>query len=151
MLMVTDVPAKTVRIEMNPAICGGEACIRGTRIMVWLLVYLQRRGKSDADLLSAYPGLTPDDLPAAWEHFRLHPAEIERDIWTNTVAANQAPGTPIPPWSVVYARLIGMTDDQIRTAFEPPLSVTDLDAAWEQYRRNPQQIDRDIARHRLAA
>lgn len=139
------------RIETKPDVCGGEACIRGTRIMVWLLVYLQRRGQSEAQLRASYPDLSADDFVAAWNYYRTQPDEIERDIWKNTVAANQPPGSAVPAWSLVYARIIGLSDDQIIAAFEPPLSLTDLDSAWEQYRRHPQIIDRDIARHRLAA
>ena len=119
--------------------------------MVWLLVVLRRRGRSDADLLSDYPSLSAEDLDAAWAYYRHHPAEIEQAIWVNTVAANHPAGADVAPGALVYARLIGLTDDQIREAFDPPLPKQALDAAWEQYRRHPEEIDRHIARYRLAA
>src|SRR5262249_10377934 len=109
------------RIESNPDVCGGEACIRGTRIMVWLLVHLHRRGKAESDLLAAYPGVTAADLDDAWDYYRQHPDEVEQAIWINTVAVNHPPGMPVPAWSLVYARLIGLREDQIRSAFEPAL------------------------------
>ena len=68
------------RVTSTPGVCGGEACIRGTRIMVWLLVYFRRRGRSDADLLADYPGLMPEDLAAAWQYEATHREEIERAI-----------------------------------------------------------------------
>jgi uncharacterized protein (DUF433 family) len=139
------------RISSKPGVCGGEACIDGTRIMIWLLVYLRRRGRSDAALLDDYPGLTPADLDAAWDYYRRNPLEIEQAVWRNTVAADHEPGAPVLAWVVVVARLIGLTDDQIRDAFDPPLDPARLDAAWEEYRRHPEQIDRRIAQNRVAA
>jgi uncharacterized protein (DUF433 family) len=138
------------RVTRTPGVGGGDACIRGTRIMVWLLVAMQKDGKDDAALLADYPTLTPADLDAAWDYYRRHPVEVEQSIWENTVAANHPPGVPVPPWALVQARLLGMDDDRIREAFDLPLSASDLDAAWESYRRGPAQIDREIARHRLA-
>ena len=38
-------------IDINPDICGGEACIVRTRIPVWVLVQSRRLGVSEADLL----------------------------------------------------------------------------------------------------
>ncbi|MGL4550531.1 MAG: DUF433 domain-containing protein [Gemmataceae bacterium] len=137
-------------VNRTPGVCGGDACIRRTRIMVWLLVAMQKDGKDDAGLLADYPTLTPADLDAAWAYYRRHPIEIEQSLWENTVAANHAPGQPVPPWALVQARLLGMDDERIREAFDPPLSAADLDAAWESYRRAPRPIDREIARHRLA-
>lgn len=67
-------------IEKNPEICGGDACIRRTRIMVWLLIELQRQGMTDPELIESYPGLSFADLEAAREYARLHPDEIERAI-----------------------------------------------------------------------
>ena len=139
------------RISSKPGVRGGEACIDGTRIMIWLLVYLRRRGRSDAALLDDYPGLTPADLDAAWDYYRRNPLEIEQAVWRNTVAADHEPGAPVLAWVVVVARLIGLTDDQIRDAFDPPLDPARLDAAWEEYRRHPEQIDRRIAQNRVAA
>jgi len=95
--------------------------------------------------------LTLPDLDAAWDNYRQHPAEIEQAIWQNTIADNHVSGTAVPAWAVVYARLLGLTDDQIRGAFDPPLAQAELDAAWEEYRRHPELIDRRIAQNRLVA
>ncbi len=37
----------------------------------------------DSELLKNYPGLTGNDLEAAWEYARLHPEEIEEAIQAN--------------------------------------------------------------------
>ena len=66
---------------------GGDACIRETRIPVWVLVNYRRLGASDADVLRAYPGLTPADLEAAWEYAAANLAEIDRAIRENEEGA----------------------------------------------------------------
>jgi uncharacterized protein (DUF433 family) len=76
----TDVNA---RITTRPDVCGGDACIRGTRIMVWLLASFRRQGVSEADLLDWYPTLTRADLQAAWQYEADHPADIDRGIREN--------------------------------------------------------------------
>jgi uncharacterized protein (DUF433 family) len=68
------------RIRKTAGVCGGDACIPETRIMVWLLVAFKRDGMSDDEILSGYPGLTCEDLTAAWEYYRRHPAEIDDAI-----------------------------------------------------------------------
>jgi uncharacterized protein (DUF433 family) len=67
-------------IRKTPGVCGGAACVRDTRIMVWLLVDLQRQGASQQEILEGYPSLTADDLAAAWEYDRLHAEEINQEI-----------------------------------------------------------------------
>lgn len=76
----------TDRITKTPGVCGGRACVRGTRLTVWGLVEWRRLGKSGAWILANYPTLTRADLQAAWEYAADHPAEIEEDIRTNREA-----------------------------------------------------------------
>jgi uncharacterized protein (DUF433 family) len=52
------------RISVDPAVCGGRPCIRGTRIWVSLVLDLLAGGMSEADLRSE-PQLTQDDILAA--------------------------------------------------------------------------------------
>lgn len=73
-------PAGEPLIRKTADVCGGDACVRETRIMVWLLVDLKRAGQSDKELLEGYPGLTSEDLEGAWEYYRLHPEEIDEAI-----------------------------------------------------------------------
>jgi uncharacterized protein (DUF433 family) len=67
-------------IRKTRGVCGGDACIRDTRIMVWLLVDLRRQGMSNAEVLAGYPGLSEEDLAAAWEYYVAHPGEIDDAI-----------------------------------------------------------------------
>jgi uncharacterized protein (DUF433 family) len=55
----------TNRIEINPAVMLGKPVIRGTRIPVELILRKLSEGATEADLLDAYPRLTPEDLRAA--------------------------------------------------------------------------------------
>ena len=73
-------------IESNPGICGGEPCIVRTRIPVWILVQARLLGKSEAELLQAYPTLRAEDLANAWAYTRSHMEEIERQIRENEEA-----------------------------------------------------------------
>jgi uncharacterized protein (DUF433 family) len=75
--------ATEARIRKTPGVMGGEACIRSTRIPVWVLVGYRRLGTGDTRLLEFYPTLTQEDLDAAWEYHREHPAEIEEAIRRN--------------------------------------------------------------------
>jgi uncharacterized protein (DUF433 family) len=73
-------------IECTPGVCGGEACIGSTRIAVWMLEAARRQGVSDRQLLEDYPGLTAEDLVAAWTYAGEHRGEIEAAIEANLVA-----------------------------------------------------------------
>ncbi len=53
------------RIAIDPEICGGKPCIRGTRIWVSLILDNLAGGVSEADILDAYPQLSHDDVLAA--------------------------------------------------------------------------------------
>ena len=76
-------PAQDTWIEKQPGVCGGDACIRRTRITVWGLVAYRRLGVSDAELLINFPGLNQADLDLAWEYAHANPAEIEQAIADN--------------------------------------------------------------------
>jgi len=67
-------------IHKTPDVCGGDACIRDTRIMVWLLVALKHEGLADEEILADYPGLTAEDLAAAWQYYGQHRDEIDDAI-----------------------------------------------------------------------
>jgi uncharacterized protein (DUF433 family) len=70
-------------IEKTEGVCGGKACIAGTRITVWGLVNARRIGYSEADLLENYPSLSAQDLANAWAYAKVFVSEIESDIREN--------------------------------------------------------------------
>ncbi len=73
-------------IESRPDVCGGEACVVGSRIPVWLLENARRRGVSEQALLAAYPSLRAEDLVNSWNYARSHATEIDRQIRDNETA-----------------------------------------------------------------
>jgi uncharacterized protein (DUF433 family) len=70
-------------VSKEPDRCGGEACVRDTRITVWGLADYRRLGMSDAEILRAVQGLTRADLEAAWEYAAANAEEIDRAIREN--------------------------------------------------------------------
>jgi uncharacterized protein (DUF433 family) len=70
-------------IRRTQNVCGGDACIRNTRIMVWLIEAMRRDGMAEADILDSYPGLTPVDLRTAWVYAAANKAEIDQAIREN--------------------------------------------------------------------
>lgn len=76
-------PTIASRIAKTPDLCGGDACIEGHRIPVWVLAGYRRLGKSDADILTYYPQLTEAELAAAWEYATAHSEEIDQAIAEN--------------------------------------------------------------------
>jgi uncharacterized protein (DUF433 family) len=53
------------RISVDPNVCFGRPCIRGTRIWVSLIVDNLAEGTTEEELLEAYPQLRSEDIRAA--------------------------------------------------------------------------------------
>lgn len=53
------------RISVDPHVCGGQPCIRGTRIWVSLILDFLAAGMSETELLAEYPQLAREDVLAA--------------------------------------------------------------------------------------
>ncbi|MBX9581048.1 MAG: DUF433 domain-containing protein [Gemmataceae bacterium] len=81
--MTTATDADEPLIRKTPDVIGGEACIRTSRIAVFMLVEQKQRGSTDRDFLRNYPTLTQRDLDAAWAYYAAHPDEIEEAIRRN--------------------------------------------------------------------
>lgn len=59
------------RITFEPRIMAGQACIRGMRVPVSLILNLVANGKTMTEILEDYPYLEPEDIQqslmyAAW-------------------------------------------------------------------------------------
>ncbi len=65
------------RITQDPEVMGGKPCVRGLRVTVGTVVGLLAAGKSEAEVLEAYPYLTPEDLRAALAYAAWRSEEIE--------------------------------------------------------------------------
>ena len=64
------------RISLDPNVCFGKACIRGTRISVSLIVENLAEGISVEEILEAYPSLCQNDIRAALV-FAAHAPDFE--------------------------------------------------------------------------
>ncbi|MCO5168286.1 MAG: DUF433 domain-containing protein [Planctomycetes bacterium] len=62
------------RISADPEVCHGRPCIRGTRIMVSVILDGLADGAAVSDLVRSYPALAPEDVQAAL----LYAAELAR-------------------------------------------------------------------------
>ncbi len=56
------------RISIDPKICHGQACVRGTRIPVHQLVRMLANGDNVEDLLAEYPSLTREDIMSSRDY-----------------------------------------------------------------------------------
>jgi uncharacterized protein (DUF433 family) len=57
--------AWTDRIIVDPVICHGKACIKGTRIFVSVILDNLAAGISAEEIIRSYPPLTIEDIHAA--------------------------------------------------------------------------------------
>jgi uncharacterized protein (DUF433 family) len=53
------------RITIDPEVCGGRPCIKGTRIWVSLILDVLADGTTEAELRAEYPQLSHEDVLAA--------------------------------------------------------------------------------------
>jgi uncharacterized protein (DUF433 family) len=58
------------RIDINPEICHGKPRIKGTRIMISLILEWLETGKTFEEIIDSYPQLTKDDISAAIRYAR---------------------------------------------------------------------------------
>ncbi|MGB7086193.1 MAG: DUF433 domain-containing protein [Phormidesmis sp.] len=50
------------RITFDPSVMAGQACIRGIRITVSLILNLLANGRSEAEIINEYPELDIEDI-----------------------------------------------------------------------------------------
>jgi uncharacterized protein (DUF433 family) len=59
------------RISSDPQVCHGKACIKGTRIMVSVILDNLAARVPEAEILRNYPSLKPEDIEAVLEYAAL--------------------------------------------------------------------------------
>ena len=66
------------RITHDPSVMGGKACIRGLRVTVGTVVGLLAAGRSNEEILNAYPYLVQEDInqALAYAAWRLEEREV---------------------------------------------------------------------------
>jgi uncharacterized protein (DUF433 family) len=70
------------RISIDPKVCFGKPCIRGTRIWVSLIVDNIADRVSEEEILAAYPSLTKEDIRVALAYA----AELTHDRYVPLVS-----------------------------------------------------------------
>ena len=63
------------RITVDPLVCHGQACIKGTRIMAAVVLDNLAAGVGAEELLKSYPTLKSEDIQASIEYA----AELARE------------------------------------------------------------------------
>jgi len=53
------------RISIDPKVCHGKPCIKGTRIMVSIILDYLKAGEDAKAILKEYPSLKDEDIRAA--------------------------------------------------------------------------------------
>lgn len=53
------------RIAVDPGVCHGQACIKGTRVTVSVILDNLASGESESSILKSYPSLIHEDILAA--------------------------------------------------------------------------------------
>ncbi|MEW6410477.1 MAG: DUF433 domain-containing protein [Nitrospirota bacterium] len=53
------------RISVDPLVCHGKACIKGTRILVSVILDNLAAGIGQEEILKSYPSLSTEDIKAA--------------------------------------------------------------------------------------
>jgi uncharacterized protein (DUF433 family) len=53
------------RITVDPNVCHGKACIKGTRVMVSVVLDNLAEGMQRDEILKGYPSLANEDIDAA--------------------------------------------------------------------------------------
>ncbi len=56
------------RISIDPKVCHGQACIKGTRIPVHQILHMLANGDTIEGLLEEYPSLKREDILACLEY-----------------------------------------------------------------------------------
>ena len=63
------------RITVDPKVCHGRACIRGTRVFASVVLDNLAAGLGENEIVSSYPSLTVEDVKAAISYA----AELSRE------------------------------------------------------------------------
>lgn len=63
------------RISIDPKVCFGKPCIKGTRVWVSLILDFLASGETEAQILASYPQLRGEDIRATLAYA----AEVARE------------------------------------------------------------------------
>ena len=66
--LILEVEKMNMRIITDPEVCGGEPCIKGTRIPVHVILSHLAAGEDRQTLLKNFPSITHEDILACLEY-----------------------------------------------------------------------------------
>lgn len=72
----TPVGVSKEHVTKTPGVCGGKACIAGTRIRVLDVLYQHELGKAPAEIAAVWHGVSVPDVYDALAYAYDHPDEI---------------------------------------------------------------------------
>ena len=76
----TPVGVSKEHITKTPGVCGGRACLAGTRVRVMDVVVRDRGGMPPAEIAAVWDHITLADVHAALAYALDHPAEVEAEF-----------------------------------------------------------------------
>ncbi|MBI2481940.1 MAG: DUF433 domain-containing protein [Planctomycetia bacterium] len=77
-------------IEQDPARCGGQPVVGGTRVRVGIILGCYRQGMSVEEIVQQYPALKPGDVHDALAYAYDHLDVIEADLASDDEAMVKA-------------------------------------------------------------
>jgi uncharacterized protein (DUF433 family) len=85
-------------IEKKPGVCGGKACVAGTRIRVQdIYVWHELQGQSPDEIVSRFPQLSLADVHAALAYYWDNRGEIQQErTRAESLLAQMRQSTPSP-------------------------------------------------------
>jgi uncharacterized protein (DUF433 family) len=79
--MATELGVSKEHITKTPGVCGGRACVAGSRVRVMDVVGLhERSGLSPDEIVDQFPSITLADVYAALAYYFDHKDEIDGDF-----------------------------------------------------------------------
>ena len=71
----------TERITRTPGVCGGKACIAGTRIRVMdIVIWYEHQGMTPDEIVDQFPTITLSDVHTALAYYYDHIEEIREEM-----------------------------------------------------------------------
>jgi uncharacterized protein (DUF433 family) len=55
-------------ISIDPKICHGQACVKGTRIPVHQIIHMLASGDNPEEIIEDYPSITIEDIHACLDY-----------------------------------------------------------------------------------
>ena len=84
------------RISIDPSVCHGQACIKGTRIPVHQIVRMLANNDTVEELLGEYPSLSREDILACLDYAAALTEEQVRKDRCRQTGQIRAPGASVP-------------------------------------------------------